>query len=51
MDGAIMKLTPGGSPTAIAQGLALPEDLALDASHVYWTDHDGNLGRVMKAPK
>ena len=52
-DGTILRIPlGGGAVTTIASKLQAPSALALDASNVYWCDHenDGSHGRVMKVP-
>jgi hypothetical protein len=46
----VMKVpTGGGSPVAFVSGQSSPNGLALDATHVYWTNYD-LYGTVSKAP-
>ena len=39
----------GGTPVALASGLGRASDVAVDATHVYWTDTDA--GTIMKIAK
>ncbi|MFO0673520.1 MAG: hypothetical protein U0235_28540 [Polyangiaceae bacterium] len=39
----------GGSATTIAAGLAGPSGIAIDATHVYWTE--AGSGTIKRAPK
>ena len=48
--GAVVRMGLGGeAPLTLASGLNDPEGIALDATHVYWTEKGG--GTVMKVPR